>query len=134
MDSEERDSNFSEETEKNKGFVTDTIRKLLTAGVSAAFMTEETLRHYVKEMRLPKDVLQGLLQGANKSKEELVKAVTNEVVNIIKKIDFVQEASRFVEEHKFKVSAEIEVVRKKPTVDSKVGSSEFETKIQFPKN
>ena len=38
--------------------------------------------------------------------------VTNEVVNVIKKIDFVKEAARFVEEHKFRVTAEIEVLKR----------------------
>lgn len=126
-ESSERDDLASEMT---GGFVSDTIRKVLTAGVSAAFMTEESIRNYVKEVKLPKDVLQLLLQGAAKSKEELTNTVTDEVVNIIKKIDFVEEASRFVEEHKFRISAEIEVVRKEEGHSGSPDSS-FETKIKF---
>lgn len=38
--------------------------------------------------------------------------VSREVISIISKIDFVKEASRFVEEHKFRVTAEIEVLPK----------------------
>src|SRR3989344_5387918 len=108
---------MADEESKNgdsvKAIVSETIKKLFTAGVSAAFMTEESIRYYLKELKLPKDVLGSLLNGANKSKEELMNVVTNEVVNVIKKIDFVAEASRFVEDHKFKISAEIEVVKKK---------------------
>lgn len=94
--------------------VTETIRKLVTAGLSAAFMTEESIRSFVSELKLPKETLNLLLQGAAKSKEELMSRVSREVVGIISKIDFVREASRFVEEHKFKISAEIEVIRKDP--------------------
>lgn len=91
---------------------TEFIKKLMTAGLSAAFMTEESIRHFLGDMKLPKDVLQGLVSGAQKSKDELMERVGNEVIKMIKKIDFVQEASRFVETHKFKISAEIEVLKK----------------------
>lgn len=94
--------------------VTDTIKKLVTAGVSAAFMTEESIRTFVSELKLPKETLNLLLQGAAKSKDELMNRVSREIIGIISKIDFVKEASRFVEEHKFRITAEIDVVRKEP--------------------
>lgn len=90
----------------------DTIKKLLATGVSAAFMTEESIRRLVTDMHLPKETLNLLLQGASRSKEELMNRVSREVIAIISKIDFVKEASRFVEEHKFRVTAEIEVLPK----------------------
>jgi hypothetical protein len=92
--------------------MTDLLRKLVSAGIGAAFMTEENIRSYLSEMKLPKDVMSFLLQGANKSKEELMNRVGGEVIKIINRIDFVKEASRFVEEHKFRISAEIDVVKK----------------------
>lgn len=113
------------QTEAEKARLTDTLKKLVTAGLGAAFMTEESIRSYVSELKLPKDVMQLLLQGANKSKQELMNRVSNEVIKIINRIDFVDEASRFVEEHKFRVSAEIEVIRK--TTDD--GKGPLEAKI-----
>src|SRR5579871_6146584 len=98
----------------------DALKKVLAAGVSAAFMTEESLRSYLGEAKLPKDILNLLLQSATKTKDEIATRVTNEMVNIIHKIDFVREASRFAEEHKFKISAEVEIVRKdKPAKQQK---------------
>jgi hypothetical protein len=111
-------------------FVTDAIKKLFTAGVSAAFMTEESIRSFVGELKLPKETLHLLLQGASKSKEELMNRVGKEVIGIISKIDFVKEASRFVEEHKFKISAEIDIVRKDASPGSK---SETDLEIKFGK-
>lgn len=98
--------------------MSDILRKLVSAGIGAAFMTEEHIRNYLGEMKLPKDVMNFLLQGANKSKEELMSRVGNEVIKIINKIDFVKEASRFVEEHKFRISAEIDVVKKTTPADA----------------
>lgn len=106
--------------EGNKSF--DLLKKLISAGVGAAFMTEESIRTYLSELKLPKEVLNLLLQGAQKSKDELMDRVGNEVIKIVRKIDFVHEASRFVEEHKFRISAEIDVVKKVPETSSSAPS------------
>ncbi len=102
-----------------KGFVGETIKKVFTAGVSAAFMTEESLRSYVSELKLPKEALNLLIQGANKSKDEITQRVTKEILGIIQKIDFVKEASKFAETHKFKITAEIDIVKKDNTPEGK---------------
>lgn len=119
-----------DEFERGGISVGDTLKKLLTAGVSAAFMTEESIRSFVSELKLPKETLNLLLAGAAKSKEELTNRVSREVINVISKIDFVKEASRFVEEHKFKISAEIEVLRKDKTPDAE-SEHEVRTNVSF---
>lgn len=88
------------------------LRKVMSVGLGAAFMTEESVRSALGGMNLPKEVLTGILQGANRSKEEFLNKVGNETIKLLSKIDFVKEASRFVEEHKFRINAEIEVVKK----------------------
>ena len=104
--------------------LSDTIKKILTTGLSAAFMTEESIRGFVSDLKLPKETMHLLLQGASKSKEELMNRVGNEIVKVISKIDLVKEASRFVEEHKFKISAEVEVLKRdSSTKDSAKESS-----------
>ncbi len=109
-DSSDRNSGDGDESSGLK--LGEAIRKVITVGVGAAFMTEESVRSYLSELKLPKDVLNLLLQSAAKSKEELVSRVGNEIVKMVNKIDFVKEASRFVEEHKFKISAEVEVIKR----------------------
>ncbi len=88
------------------------LKRVMSVGLGAAFMTEESVRGALGGMNLPKEVLTSILQGANRSKEEMLNKVGNEVIKLVSKIDFVKEASRFVEEHKFRINAEIEVVRK----------------------
>ena len=109
---DENEEYFSDDPNDSRFGISEVVKKIVSAGIGAAFMTEENIRSYLGNIKLPKDVMHVLLQNANKSKQELLDRVTNEVVKIVKKIDFVEEASRFVEEHKFKVSAEIEVIRK----------------------
>jgi hypothetical protein len=92
--------------------LSDTLKKVFAAGVSAAFMTEESIRAYLSELKLPKEMLGVLLQSAAKTKEEIAARVTNEMVTLVRKIDLVREFSRFAEEHKFKITAEVEIIKR----------------------
>lgn len=103
------------------------LKRVVSVGLGAAFMTEESVRSALNGLNLPKEVLSSILQGANRSKEDFLNKIGNETIKLISKIDFVKEASRFVEEHKFKIQAEIEVVKK----DSGDPSLNLKTKVKI---
>ena len=105
---------------EGKSILGDTLKKVFATGVSAAFMTEENIRSYLGELKLPKEIIGMVLQSANKSKDEITQRVSKEVVNIFQKIDWVKEIARFAETHKFKVSAEIEILKKNQPQDQVV--------------
>ncbi len=90
------------------------LKRVVSVGIGAAFMTEESVRSALGGINLPKEALTSILTGANRSKEEFLNKVGNETIKLISKIDFVKEASRFVEDHKFRISAEIDIVKKAP--------------------
>lgn len=115
MDQNDRDGSDKERPEDDLPKWSEMIRRVVSVGLGAAFMTEESVRSALGGINLPKEVLNSILQGANRSKEDFLNKIGNETIKLISKIDFVKEASRFVEEHKFRVSAEIEVVKKEPT-------------------
>ena len=112
-----KDYKDSKEEGKEEGrsstLLGDAVKKIFTAGVTAAFMTEESVRGYLAELKLPKEMLNLILQGASKSKDEIASRVGKEVIGMVQKIDFVKEASRFAENHRFKITAEIEIIKKK---------------------
>lgn len=122
--------NPDDENEESSPKWADMLRKVMSVGLGAAFMTEESIRGVVTELKLPKEVLTTLLQGASRSKEEFLNRVGNETIKLISKIDFVKEASRFVEEHKFKIQAEIEVV-KKSSGDKDDSALQLKTKVKI---
>lgn len=111
MDKNDKDSTGDESDLPKWG---EMLKKVMSVGLGAAFMTEESVRSALGGMNLPKEVLTTILQGASRSKEEFLNKVGNETIKLLSKIDFVKEASRFVEEHKFRINAEIEVVKKEP--------------------
>ncbi len=109
-------------SEEVKGLFGETLKKVFTTGVSAAFMTEESIRSYLQEVKLPKEILNVIIQSANKSKDDITQKVSKEIVGIFSKIDWVSELSKFAENHKFKISAEIDIIKKdnkEPNKDSK---------------
>ncbi|HMN68200.1 MAG TPA: hypothetical protein PKC28_06640 [Bdellovibrionales bacterium] len=105
----------------------EVLKRVIGVGLGAAFMTEESVRNALGGINLPKDVLTSILQGATRSKEELLNRIGNETIRLISKIDFVKEASRFVEEHKFRINAEIEVVKK----DGAGSGLDLKTKVKI---
>lgn len=99
-------------SEEAKGLFSEALKKVFTTGVSAAFMTEESIRNYLQEVKLPKEILNIIIQSAHKSKDDITQKVSKEIVGIFSKIDWVNELSKFAENHKFRVSAEIEIIKK----------------------
>jgi hypothetical protein len=108
-----------ESQEDLKSIFSETIKKVFAAGVTAAFMTEESVRAHLGDLKLPKDIMNLLLQQANKSKEELVQRVGKEILSMVNRIDLVSEFSKFAESHKFKITAEIDISRKDKGIDLK---------------
>lgn len=124
--STKKDDKEIKEAAALKHMLGDTVKKVFTAGVSAAFMTEESLRAYLAELKLPKEVYNMLIQSANKSKDEITQRVGKEVIGIVQKIDFVREFSKFAETHKFKITAEIDIIKKDPPSKEPVKMNEEE--------
>jgi hypothetical protein len=106
----------SDDNKKNDGdpknLVGETIKKVLSVGVGAAFMTEESIRSYLGDLKLPKEILNVLIQSASKGKDEITQRVSKEIIGIVSKIDWVKELARFAETHKFKITAEVDIIKK----------------------
>lgn len=85
---------------KNTGTDTklsDTIRKIITAGSPSD---------------ISKELVQTVVSNVMKTKDDIAVKATNEMIALIRRIDFVKEFSKFAQEHKFKVTAEIEISKK----------------------
>ncbi|MBL7672393.1 MAG: hypothetical protein JNM39_18080 [Bdellovibrionaceae bacterium] len=114
MASEDEPNSKRDLVDEGKTLLTDTLKKVFATGVSAAFMTEENIRSYLGELKLPKEILSTLIQSASKSKDEITNRVSKEIIGIVSQIDWVKEIARFAEGHKFKISAEIDIIKKNP--------------------
>jgi hypothetical protein len=89
------------------------LKKVLTTGVTAAFMTEESIRAVLKDVPLPKDIVLGLIDNAKTTKTEFVSGVKNELKSYLNKIDLSREIDMVIEKYDFEVKATIGLKRKK---------------------
>ncbi len=77
--------------------LSDTLKKIISAG---------------SPTEISKELIGTVLNQALKAKDDITVKVTGEMIALVRKIDFVKEFSKFAENHKFKVTAEIEILKK----------------------
>ena len=106
-----------DEKEKD-GKLGDLFKKVLTTGVTAAFMTEEGVRAVLKDLPLPKDMVGSLVENAKTTKTEFVASVKNELRTYLDKIDLAKEIDKIAEKYDFEVKATISLKKKKKTKGS----------------
>ena len=94
------------------GKIGDLVKKVLATGVTAAFMTEESIRALLKDVPLPKDIVGGLLENAKNTKTEFVSSVKNELKSYLDRIDLSKEIDRLAENYDFEVKATISLKKK----------------------
>lgn len=103
---------MSDERDKD-GKIEGILKKVLTTGVTAAFMTEESIRAVLKDVPLPKDIVGGLVENAKSTKTEFVAGVKNELKTYLDKIDLSREIDKILEKYDFEVNATISLKKKK---------------------
>lgn len=104
-----------EEPKDKDGKLGDLFKKVLTTGVTAAFMTEESVRALLKDVPLPKDIVGGLVENAKNTKTEFVSSVKNELKSYLDKIDLSKEIDKIVQKYDFEIKATISLKPKKKT-------------------
>ena len=75
----------------------ETIKKIIGAG---------------SPTEISKELMSTVLGQALKAKDDITLKVSNEMISLVRKIDFVKEFSKFAENHKFKITAEVEILKK----------------------
>lgn len=98
-DSKKDSKNAAPETNR----LSDTIKKIISSG---------------SPTEISKEIISTVVGQALKAKDDVTLMVTNEMISLVRKIDFVKEFSKFAETHKFKISAEVEIFKKEPPPES----------------
>lgn len=102
-----------EDNREKDGKIEGLLKKVITTGVTAAFMTEESVRSLLKDVPLPKDIVGSLVENAKNTKTEFVAGVKNELKSYLEKIDLSKEIDKIVEKYDFEIHATISLKKKK---------------------
>ena len=93
--------------------ITDILKKVVSSGVSAAFMTEDAVKDLLNGLPLPKEMINGLLQNAKATRNEFIGSVKNELKQYLDKLDISKEIDRVLEDYDLEINAKIKF-KKKP--------------------
>jgi hypothetical protein len=96
--------NDKEKKDKN---ISDVFKKVISTGVSAAFMTEEALKKVAQDLPISKDMVKGLVENAKNTKDEVITSVKSEVSNYLSKIDLGKEVEKVLDKYDLEVSARV---------------------------
>lgn len=102
--------NKEDKDPKNLG---DLFKKVVNTGLAAAFMTEDAVKNITKDLPLPKEIVNSLVQNAKNSKDEFVGSVKTEVKSFLERIDIQKEIDRIIEDHDIEINAKIKFTKKK---------------------
>ncbi len=100
--------------DKEEKKLSDIVKKVFSTGISAAFMTEESIRNLVQDLPLPKDVINGLLANAKQTKAEIIVNAKKELKSYLDRLDLSKEVDRVLENYDLEIKANIKF-KKKPS-------------------
>ena len=99
--------------EKKDSPIGDIIKKVVSVGVGAAFMTEESVKKILEDLPLPKDIISGLVQNAKGAKEDFTNGIREEIKNHLAKLDATKVIGELLEKYYVEVEAKFKF-KKKP--------------------
>lgn len=100
--------------EKERVWWAEAVKDLTSAGLATIFMTEESVRGYLREKKFPKEMVGVLLDGMNRRKDDLYKIIGKEVGTFLSKVDLSREVSRFLENHRIQFEGKVSFEPKEP--------------------
>jgi len=98
----------------------DIARKVFLTGLGAVFMTEESIRNVLSEMKLPKEAVGYVFDQAKKQKDDLIFAVAGEVSKFFSKINVHEEIQKALSALQVHVDARLSFSPKGKPVSNKV--------------
>lgn len=107
---------------KSEGKITDIIKKVVSVGVGASFMSDETVKSFLHDLPLGKEIINGLISNAKKTKTEFISGMREEVSGYLKRVNPKELVSEVLENYDMEVNAKISFAPKakvKKTVKKK---------------
>lgn len=98
--------------DKKESPIGDIIKKVVSVGVGAAFMTEESVKKILEDLPLPKDIINGLVQNAKGAKEDFTKGMREELRNYLSKVDASKIATDILDKYDVEVEAKFRFKKK----------------------
>ena len=103
---------MSESSDK-KNPISELIKKVVTTGMGAAFMTEDAIKNIISDGTISKETIGNLYQNAKQLKDEVLKQVMQEVKQKLAPINIEEEIDRILQNYDLEVKANIKFNKRK---------------------
>lgn len=103
---------MSDEEDKKESGLQDIIKRVVSVGVGAAFMTEESVRNILGDLPLPKDIVSGLVQNAKGAKDEFTQGLREEFKKYLSHLDTENIVDYIAENYDVEVNASFSFKKK----------------------
>jgi hypothetical protein len=110
---------MKEKAEDLKNQAAEIVKKVVTVGVGTLFLTEESLRGLVSDFKIPKELLSGILDSANKTRKEFLSKLSSDALDrIAERVDARQLIDDVLKNHEIEVNLKIQFHPKKKSDSS----------------
>ncbi|MEW6055980.1 MAG: hypothetical protein AB1540_05135 [Bdellovibrionota bacterium] len=107
-----------------KSQISEAMKKIVLTGVGTIFLTEETIRSYLSEMKLPKELWAGFLENTQKTKTEFLNTFAKEAAQVLSRVDLADEMKKLFSGNKVRITIELEVEKKSGLVGKPIKTPE----------
>jgi hypothetical protein len=91
------------------------MKKILTIGVGTVFLTEEALRGMASEWKLPKELINALLDSSRKTKNEFFQLLSQDVFSkIADKVDPIAFLEEFITRNEIELNIKVGIKPRQP--------------------
>lgn len=90
--------------------ISNLVKKTLMSSLGALFITEESVRKILTEMKLPKSVIISAVSQAEKTKKEFMLLVAAEIRNFLEAIEADKLIKKIISGSSIEISASIKLV------------------------
>lgn len=104
---------MADKSDKKDSAIEGMIKKVVSVGVGAAFMTEESVKKILEDLPLPKDIVSGLVQNAKGAKEDFTNGIREELRNYLSKVDASKITMDILDRYDVEVEAKFKFKKKK---------------------
>ncbi len=100
----------SERRGRLEGVIPDLIKKTVQVGFDRTVGAQESIKNFIAETKLPKEIANAILQQVDDTKNDLFRVVAKEVRGFLEAVDFQRELQKLLTTVSFEIKTEIRFI------------------------
>jgi len=102
-------ANAENQSESHDGAgIADFVKKMAYLSVGTMFATQETASRVIKDVKLPREAVNMLMQGVERNREEMMKIVSRTMADYLQNLDMIHLMKNAMDGMNVKVSGEVQ--------------------------